>query len=149
MNLTSANAAVQLLATATRTLNAIRERVQASNDGEMKALVFGFYDEMSSLKELVNRVVAENEELQRKSGQPKPEPRAVTAGETVHIYVGDEGPHCQPCWIGRNKLVLLGPQENFLEGIRRHCALCSQYFYEKKAVHRQRQAGGPNSWMRG
>lgn len=150
MNLTSANAAVQLLSTASKTLNALRERVKSSNDAELKALVVGFYDQMAALKEAVVRVTDENAELHRKLAKPEPVPHTVQAGETLHYYVGDEGPYCQPCYDGKRGLAMLGPQEDFLEGVRRHCALCDQYFYEKRAVHRQRQVGGgggPLSWM--
>jgi hypothetical protein len=149
MSLTSANAAVQLLATATKTLNVIRERVQTSNDGELKKLVFGFYDDMAALKEMIGRLTAEIEELHRKSAQPEPVPHHVQVGETIYCYVGDKGPYCQPCYDGRGRLAMLSPQEDFLDGVRRHCAVCSQYFYEKKAVHRQRQVGGngPHGWM--
>jgi hypothetical protein len=151
MSITSANAAVQLLATAAKTLNALRERVQSSSDPELKALVVGFYDQMAALKEVIGRVTDENEEWHRKAAKPEPLPRTVQAGETIHYYVGDEGPYCQPCYDGQRRLAMLSPPEDFLDGVRRHCALCHQYFYEKKAVYRQRQVGGggggPLSWM--
>jgi hypothetical protein len=153
MTLTSANVAVQLLATATKTLSALRERAQASDDAELKALILSFYDQMSALKEAVGRVTTENEELHRKLTKPEPVPRAVQVGETIYYFVGDQGPYCQPCYDDKKKLVLLSPQQTGPSGaIHRDCRVCQQSFYETHVQTRVGQIGGrgggsPHGWM--
>ena len=58
--LTTANAALQIVSTIGKTLNAARERAQASKDTELKALVNALYDDFATLKEAVQRVTDEN-----------------------------------------------------------------------------------------
>ncbi|MFZ0860032.1 MAG: hypothetical protein WCA27_22445 [Candidatus Sulfotelmatobacter sp.] len=135
--MTTVNAALQILATATKFLNAIRERVAASSDPEAKALVNEMYDQMAALKEAVGRVTDENAELRRRTAQlenpaeAKPRPKIRQVGAVNYYFVGDEGPYCQACYDDKRKLVALSPAEEWNRGVRRQCTVCKNYFYEK------------------
>jgi hypothetical protein len=131
MSLTAANAAIQILATATKTLNAARERAQASKDATLKALINALYDEMAGLRESVQRVVDENNMLQRQQHAiPSPEPEIRQVGTAIYYYVGDKGPFCQPCYDLKNKRVMLTPLQNYTGGAGRKCEACNKIFFE-------------------
>jgi hypothetical protein len=70
MGLTTANAALQILTTVTKTLNATRERAQNSKDTDLKTLINQLYDDVATLKEAVSRLTEENSELRRKQLAP-------------------------------------------------------------------------------
>lgn len=147
--ITSANAALQILTILGKTLNAARERAHASKDTELKALINTLYDEFATLKEAVQRVTDENANLRGKSQNPaKPEQRQV--GEAVYYFAGEEGPYCQPCFHNKGQLVMLSPTRELFSGRARQCEVCGKTFYEESCTpqHNQvRGSGGPNSWM--
>jgi hypothetical protein len=139
MTLTSANAAIQILASAMKALNAAREHSRASKDTDLKADINTLYDELLALKEAVIRVTDENLELRnafaqqqaRQAEAPPPKPELRQAGAVNHYYVGATGPYCQPCYDGKGKLTALSPPQDWNDGIRRRCSLCKEFFYEK------------------
>jgi hypothetical protein len=140
MPLTSANAAIQILASAMRALNAAREHSKASKDTDLKADINTLYDELLALKEAVIRVTDENAELKRdlaeqrarQSEAPALKPELRQVGSVNYYYIGDKGPYCQPCYDDKGKSVALSPPEDWNNGIRRECPVCKEYFYEKK-----------------
>jgi hypothetical protein len=79
-------------------------------------------------------------------------PRIRQVGLTNYYFVGDEGPYCQPCYDGRDKLVPLLPQKHYPRGLGRKCQVCNQHFFEecdspKPPVQRYRTGTGwMNSW---
>ncbi len=159
MTLTSANAAIQILASAMKALNAAREHSKASKDTDLKADINTLYDELLALKEAVIRVTDENAELRRTLAEeqarqaeaPPPKPELRQVGAVNYYYVADKGPYCQPCYDGKGKSVALSPPEDWNNGVRRECPLCKEYFYEKKMEFRSisRLGGrrGPQGWM--
>jgi len=158
MTLTSANAAIQILASAMKALNAAREHSRASKDTDLKADINTLYDELLALKEAVIRVTDENSELRgafaeqqaRQAGTPPPKPELKQVGAVNYYYIGDKGPYCQPCCDGNGKLVVLSPPEDWNNGVRRQCPVCKEYFYEKRMnLHDIRVGGrrGPQGWM--
>ena len=139
MTLTSANAAVQILASAMKALNAAREHSKVSKDTDLKADINTLYDELLALKEAVGRVTDENTELKgalekllAKQDEAPPRPEVRQVGAVNYYFVGTQGPYCQTCYDGKGKLVALSPPEDWNEGVRRHCVLCKEYFYEKR-----------------
>ena len=62
-------------------------------------------------------------------GKPEPEIRQV--GAVNYYFVGDKGPYCQPCYDGKEKLVMLTPPQDWSGGVRRKCEICNKFFYEK------------------
>jgi hypothetical protein len=133
MTLTSANAAIQILASAMKALNAAREHSKASKDTDLKADINTLYDELLALKEAVIRVTDENAQLRRALAQqaekpPEPEPRQV--GNVNYYFVGDKGPYCQPCYDVNHRLALLAPQVEYTGGRGRKCEACKTIFFE-------------------
>jgi hypothetical protein len=147
--LTSANAALQIVATLGKTLNAARERAKASKDTELKALINTLYDDFATLKEVVQRVTDENTELRSKGREKVAKPEPKTVGEAVYLFVGEDGPYCQPCYHNKGELVMLSPARELCGGLARQCEVCAKTFYEKPRKHQRVQAGGsrggPNS----
>jgi len=152
ISLTSANAALQIVTSLGKTLNAARERAQASKDTELKALVNTLYDDFASLKEVVQRLTDENAELRSKNRESTPKPEARRVGDAVYYFVGDQGPYCQPCYHNKNQLVMLSPPRELFGGLGRQCEVCSKTFFEQPRKQGRTQVGGssgPNSWMGG
>jgi hypothetical protein len=75
--LTTANAALQIVSTIGKTLNAARERAQASKDTELKALVNALYDDFATLKEAVQRVTDENAALRQPAVPSSPKQKVI------------------------------------------------------------------------
>ena len=105
MTLTSANAAVQILASAMKALNAAREHSKVSKDTDLKADINTLYDELLALKEAVVRVTDENTELRRaleehvaKQTEVPLKPEVKQVGAVNYYFVGTQGPYCQPCY---------------------------------------------------
>jgi hypothetical protein len=149
MTLTSANAAVQILASAMKALNAAREHSKVSKDTDLKADINTLYDELLALKEAVVRVTDENTELKRaleeyvaRQSEVQLKPEVKQVGAVNYYFVGTQGPYCQPCYDGKGKLVALSPAEDWNEGVRRRCVLCKEYFYEKKMNMSPIRVGG-------
>lgn len=136
-SLPTVNAAIQILTTATKALNAARERAAASNDLEMKAAIGSLYDQMNALKEAVARIKEEDEELRSKIAQLERqaevnlEPRRV--GAAIFYYDRDDkGPYCQVCYDGKDRRpVLLPAAQPWSGGLRRTCAVCGKHFWER------------------
>lgn len=150
MELTTASAALGILANLTKLLNSARERARVSNDTELKAVINSVYDEMAALKEAVHRVTEENNLLRKnKTSEAKPELEVRQVGAVNYCFLGGKGPYCVPCFRGKDRLVELAPQQEWNGGVRRQCPVCEKYFYEQPMSHqRPPQAGGPDSWMR-
>jgi hypothetical protein len=154
ISLTSANAALQIVSTLGKTLNAARERAQASKDTELKALVNTLYDDFAALKEAVQQVTDENAELRSKNKNTESAPKAEarTVGEAVYYFVGDQGPYCQPCYHNKGQLVMLSTARELFGGLARQCEVCGKTFFEKPRKRERTQvggSGGPNSWLGG
>ena len=148
--LTSANAALQILTTLGKTLNAARERAKASKDTELKALINTLYDDFGALKEAVQRVTDENADVRGKSALKAVTPEPKQVGEAVYYFVGEQGPYCQPCFHNKGQLVMLSPTKELYGGLARQCEVCGKTFFEKPRQHQRGQvrgSGGPNSWM--
>jgi hypothetical protein len=132
-SLSVAAAAVQILNNTLGALKAVRERAQSSKDNDLKGLISTLYDSVLTLKEAVMLVSDENNELRRKIVEqetPAAAPELRKAGSTNFYYLGDKGPCCQPCYDGKQILAVLGQQQRWNGGLRRHCELCGRYFYE-------------------
>lgn len=152
-----ANLALSLLVKTTQALNALRERSQSSKDNDIKDQINTMYDNVLQLKEVILRLLDENRALERQLEQQQlarvQVPKIKQVGETNYYYQGDEGPFCQPCYVGKGKLVTLLPPENWNGGVRRECTVCGEFFYEKRMdrspirLGGRRGGGGPNSWM--
>jgi hypothetical protein len=96
--LTTANAALQIVATLGKTMNKVRERIQASQDTELKILLNTLYDDFATLKETVQRVTDENAALknqQRVPSSPKQKVIRLSHRKPVVRLV-----HCDSdyCW---------------------------------------------------
>lgn len=133
MVLTAAAAATTILANASKTLNAARERAKASKDTELKALINTLYDEMAALREAVLRIREENIELQVRATQQvqRPqEPEIRQIGEAYFYFLGETGPFCQPCYDENHKLVRLQPPQDYAGGRGRKCEVCNKVFFE-------------------
>lgn len=128
MALTTISAITTIVANATKALDSLRQQAQSSKDLALKENIGKLYDSLLELKELLGRLIKENEELRRRTIEgegPKPEPREV--GKAVYLFVGEEGPFCQPCYVKMGKLVKLPPLGN----TGRQCTVCGQFFREK------------------
>jgi hypothetical protein len=75
--LTTANAALQMVATLAKTLNKVRERIQASQDAELKILLNKLYDDFATLREAVQRVTDENAALRQPAVPASPKQKIV------------------------------------------------------------------------
>jgi len=75
--LTTANAALQIVATLAKTLNKARERIQASQDTELKILLNTLYDDFAALKEAVQRVTDENTTLRQPAVPSSPKQKII------------------------------------------------------------------------
>jgi hypothetical protein len=131
MSLTSVNAAVQLLLSISKTLNAARERAQATKDATLKDLINTLYDDMLALKEVVQRVTDENARLQQSLLVEKSGPEIRQVGAENFYFDGDKGPFCVPCYINKTKLSPLSAPQEWNGGLRRRCPVCEKYFYER------------------
>lgn len=101
--LTTANAALQITSTLGRTLNAARERAQASKDTKLKALVNALYDDFAALKEAVQRVTEENAKLRQAAVPLSPKQKVIQLSHREPIV---RRLHCDSddCWhFGESK----------------------------------------------
>jgi hypothetical protein len=117
-----------------KALDSLREQAKGSKDNALKENISKLYDSLLDLKAAVIRVEEENGELRRKIAQHverSPKPAIKQVGAVNFYFVGDEGPYCQPCYDGKQKLVALTPPQEWNGGIRRKCELCNKFFYEK------------------
>ena len=149
MELSTVTAAMDLLGKASKALDSLRERAKTSNDAELKENLSRLYDHFLDLKETVLRIKEENAELRRTIAAqaekpPKPEIRQV--GETNYYFVGEEGPYCQPCYDGNNKLVNLMPKLHYTGGWGRTCKVCGKVFFEGSETPPRIQFK-PSGWM--
>lgn len=136
MALETIGTAFELIAKASKALDAVRERAQTSNDLALKENISRLYDDFLALKSIIVRISDENAALERKLAKadersPKPELRQI--GKTNHYYLGEEGPFCQPCYNVQGKLNPLKPQQRFGSGIGRKCHVCQGLFIESDA----------------
>lgn len=141
MSLTTANAALQIVAKAVDALNAVRERARTSKDTELKTHISTLYDELLALKETVVRLTEENAEL-RHAGSAETEPELRQVGFANFYFVGEKGPYCQKCYDGERKLVTLSPKEPWNGGERRDCVVCGECYFEKQMDLRPIRLGG-------
>jgi hypothetical protein len=75
--LTTANAALQIVATLSKTLNQVRERIKASQDTELKVLLNALYDDFATLREAVQRVTDENAVLRQQAVPSSPKQKTI------------------------------------------------------------------------
>lgn len=133
-----ANLALSLLGKTSDALNALRERSQRSKDVDIKDQINTLYDIVLQLKEVISRLLDENEDVHRQLAEqqhPPEVPKIRQVGETNYYFFGDEGPYCQPCYDDKKKLVTLTPQRNNSAGRQyRECTVCQQTFYERPAL---------------
>ncbi len=146
-----ATAASQILSNTLNALNVVRERAQSSKDSDLKKHISTLYDNLLSLKEAVMRLTQENDELKVKIAElerppQKPEPELRQVGSCNFYFVGEKGPYCQACYDGKGKLTVLSPPEPWNRGIRRHCVLCNEFFYEQPMDFRPTRIGGGGPW---
>jgi hypothetical protein len=131
-----ANLALSLIKTAGEQLNKLRERAQTTKDLEIKEHVGNLYDTFNALREALSRMVDENKELKRQLEQEQLArvaiPKIRQVGDTNYYYQGEEGPFCQPCYLGTGKLVAVLPPESWNGGVRTECPVCHEFFYEKR-----------------
>jgi hypothetical protein len=156
MSLTAVSAATQILASALKGLDSLREQSKTSKDAALKEGISKLYDTFLDLKAAVIRVEEENSGLKRAlaeaTGKPKPEVRTV--GLANYYYVGNEGPFCVPCYaVNNERLVPLMPPRQDSGGIYRRCEACGKNFWEKPiddapAFGIASGPPGPNGWMR-
>jgi hypothetical protein len=147
MALETIGTAFELLAKASRALDAVRERAQTSTDLSLKENISRLYDDFLALKSIIVRITDENAGLERKladADKPLARPELRQVGKTNHYYLGDEGPFCQPCYSDKGKLNPLTPQQRFGSGIGRKCHVCQGLFIEYDAP--QAQAEPPGDW---
>lgn len=134
MALTAIAAASQILASALKSLESLREQAKNSKDAGVKENISKLYDSFLDLKSSLLRVEEENGDLRRKVAEletaEKPEIRQV--GETHYYYVGEKGPYCQPCFNVQNKLIPLMPLKHERgSGSYRRCEVCKTNFWER------------------
>ena len=147
MPLTTAAAAVQILSSAWKAVEAVRERAQASKDNALKAEVGRLMDEFNSLRSIVTRLTEENEELRRSQIDKPVKPEIRQVGEVNYYFVGEAGPYCQKCYDKDGKLVALGPRlENYTGGPGRKCHICGTVFHEQHRGPRRAQIK-PWNWQ--
>src|SRR5450759_1741790 len=135
MELTTVAAAMELIARASKALDALRERAKTSKDTELKEGISNLYDQFLDLKETVLRIKEENTELRRTiaAQYEKPsQPEIRQVGETHYYFVGDQGPYCQRCYDADGKLVHLMTQHGFAGGPGRKCEVCGKVFLESR-----------------
>src|SRR5438270_6985434 len=127
--------ATTILSNSLKALKAVRERAQSWKDNDMKAHISSLYDSLLELKEALSLLTDENRGLRLKISelekQPDLKPTLRQVGSANFYYLADQGPYCQACFDGQGKLTMLTPTQPWSGGIRRHCLLCKQFFYEK------------------
>lgn len=135
MELTTVAAAMDLLAKASKALDALRERAETSKDAELKESISNLYDHFLDLKELVLRIREENAELRRTvaaQAEKPPKPEIRQFGETHYYFVNEDGPFCQPCYDCHGRLVRLMPLQDYAGGPGRKCEVCDKVFFESR-----------------
>jgi hypothetical protein len=147
-----ANLALSLLAKTGEAVNGLRERSKRSKDADIKERISSIYDSFLDLKEVVSRLIDENKKLLDQAEHRSQRPTLRQVGDTNYYFRGGEGPFCQRCYDGKDRLVALLPSEPWNGGIRRECTVCGGFFYEKRMSSNpirvvSRRSGGPNSWM--
>jgi hypothetical protein len=75
--LTTANAALQMMTTLAKSLHKVRERIQTSQDTELKSLLNALYDDFTVLREAVQRVTDENAQLRQQSVPSSPKQKII------------------------------------------------------------------------
>jgi len=142
MELTTVGAALELLAKASKALDSLRERAKTSHDVALKESISNLYDDFLDLKAIIVRLTEENAALRRAQSEKPPKPEIRQVGDTNYYYVGDAGPHCQPCYDKNGKLVLLTARQEYMGGMGRVCQVCKDVFIEGPGTPRpQRQVG--------
>ena len=148
-----ATLALQVLGKTTQGLTALRERAKQSRDLDIKDQISTLFDDVLELKDIVSRLLDENKALQTKlESEPRPsdKPKIKQVGLANYYYLGDEGPFCQPCYDGKEKLVVLTPPREDNGGIYRRCEVCGKNFWEKPVDETPAfvTIPGPHGWMR-
>jgi hypothetical protein len=143
MNISTVSAAIGLLTSVSKAIDAVRERAKTSKDSELKESISNLYDEFLSLKAIIGRLTEENNQLRQSiaSNAVAPKPAIRQVGQTNYYFVGDEGPYCQKCYDTTGKLVALQPRQRFMGGLGRKCVVCGTVFFEEVTPPRRMPRG--------
>ena len=142
MDISSVNAALEIISKVSKGLNSVRERAKTSKDSDLKESISNLYDDFIDLKAVIVNLTDENAELRQKiarTSNSTPKPQIRTVGQTNYYYVGEDGPYCQPCYDKDKRLAVLSPLQQNPVGDGRKCNVCTQFFYETRKRQQQMQ----------
>jgi len=111
------------------TLRQIRELIKRSDDLELSKLILALQRDIFALE-------SENLNLNVKLESLK---RELAVREKMHMRPpynyyfrdGDDVPSCPACWESERKAIHLSTPERVERGIRRHCRVCKQTYWEE------------------
>jgi len=111
------------------TLRQIRELIKRSDDLELFKLILALQRDIFALE-------SENLNLNAELASLK---RELALREKMHMHPpynyyfrdGDDVPSCPACWESEGKAVHLSRPEHVERGIRRHCRVCKETYWEE------------------
>ena|ERR1035437_898168 len=126
---TTAGAAVGLANSAYTSVKSAFEVGKKISDLDLKKHLSAAVDDVLELKIKVHELAEENRTLREQLEQKD---KVVRSGEFGYWFKeGETDPLCPKCYEGSGKTIYLTASEPWSGGIRRHCRVCSAYYWEK------------------
>jgi hypothetical protein len=127
--LSTATTALGLANSAVSAVKSAYELTKKTSDMELKHQMSTVMDTVLDLKAKIIELDEENRTLREQLGQKD---KIVRGGEFGYWFKeGETDPLCPKCYEESSKTIYLPASEPWSGGIRRHCRVCSAYYWEK------------------